>query len=394
MKYGLLIEKETRNIGDDIQAYAAKKFLPRIDYFVDRNHIDEFVPDTEEYVATILNGWFLQYTLNWPISPFVKPLPISMHFTNKDWFWDTKDRAYHLSGYGLESLKKIEPIGCRDSHTKKLLEEKGIETFYSGCLTLTLDKFENIEKQDYICAVDVSKEVVDKIKEQTSMEVKEITHTVPENYYELSWEERFKNVEELLKIYQGAKAVVSYRLHCALPCIALETPVVLLNEDYRNDRFGDYTAYINSCTEDEFVSGKIVFDFENLPNALQGWKEIRLNLEKRCKEFISDCENNNYEYDNIPIKYYKEFCINRGNWFKNATLESYERYNKEAEAKEEIIVERDMMKKELIEYKEEIDYYKKEFNNAVIELEKYKDENETIKNSRWWKLRNKIKGEN
>lgn len=398
MKYGLLVEKETRNIGDDIQAYAAKKFLPRIDYYVDRNHIDEFLPDKEEFVATILNGWFLQYTLNWPMSPFIKPLPISMHFTNKDWFWDTTDRAYHLLGYGLESLKKIEPIGCRDSHTKKLLEEKGIETFYSGCLTLTLDKYENVEKQDYICAVDVSKKVIEKIKKSTKLEVKEITHTVPENYYELSWEERFKNVENLLRTYQGAKAVVSYRLHCALPCIALETPVILLNEDYRNDRFGDYTKYINSCSEEDFVEGKVNFDLENLSKSAEEWRELRKNIEKRCNTFIKECDNNKEKYNGVSIRDYKEYSINRSNWLKEATRESYERYETEKKKndgiKEEMNKTISDLKKLCSNNEEKANYYKKEFENAVEKLEKYKEENERIKNSRLWKLRNKIKGIN
>lgn len=43
---------------------------------------------------------------------------------------------------------------------------------------------------------------------------------------------------------------------------------------------------------------------------------------------------------------------------------------------------------------EKANYYKKEFENAVEKLEKYKEENERIKNSRLWKLRNKIKGIN
>ena len=398
MKYGLLVEKETRNIGDDIQAYAAKKFLPQIDYYVDRNHIDEFLPDREEFVATILNGWFLQYTLNWPMSPFIKPLPISMHFTNKDWFWDTTDRAYHLLGYGLESLKRIEPIGCRDSHTKKLLEKKGIETFYSGCLTLTLDKYEDVEKQDYICAVDVSKNVIEKIKKSTKLEVKEITHTVPENYYELSWEEGFKNVENLLRTYQGAKAVVSYRLHCALPCIALETPVILLNEDYRNDRFGDYTKYINSCSEEDFVEGKVNFDFENLAKAAEEWRKLRENIEKRCNTFIKECENNKEKYNGVSIKDYKEYSINRSNWLKEATRESYERFETEKKKndgiKEEMNKTISDLEKLCSNNEEKANYYKKEFENAVEKLEKYKEENERIKNSRLWKLRNKIKGIN
>ena len=406
MKYGLMIEKDTRNIGDDIQAYATSRFLPRIDYFVDRNHLDNFIPNDNEYVATIINGWFLQYTLNWPPSPFIKPLPVSMHFTYKDWFWDTTDRAYHLQGYGLEYLKKIEPIGCRDSHTQKLLGEKGVKTKYTGCMTLTINKFPNVEKKKYICAVDVSDEVVKKIKESTDMEVKIVTHTVPENYYELPWEQRMKNVEELLKLYQGATAVISYRLHCALPCLALGTPTILLNEDYRNDRFGDYTKYMESCTEEDFVSGKVEFDFENIVPKSNEWLKIREELEKTCEDFIKTCEKNDEKYDintNISVEEYKEYVIKKSNWFKDATLESYNRYkDKEAIIEkmkgtiQEIEKEINQEKTENIKLSNECkymkEYYKEELNKCFEEIKQHKEELSTIKNSRWWKIRNKLKG--
>ena len=38
--------------------------------------------------------------------------------------------------------------------------------------------------------------------------------------------------------------------------------------------------------------------------------------------------------------------------------------------------------------------FKKEFEQAVKEIDNYKKELEAIKNSKWWKLREKIKGEN
>lgn len=404
MKFGLLIEYDTRNIGDDIQSYVAQRFLPRVDYYIDRNHMDEFVPDTEEKVATIINGWFLQYTLNWPFSPYIKPLPISMHFTNKDWFWDTTDRAYHLQDYGLEYLKSIQPIGCRDSHTVKLLDSLGIKTQYTGCMTLTLKQFEGIEKQDYICAVDVSDEVVEQIKRTTDMEVKVITHTVPEDYYKLPWKERMKNVEDLLKLYQGARAVVSYRLHCALPCLALGTPTILLNEDYRNDRFGDYTRYIESCSEEDFISGKVKYDYRNIPVHSEEWKELRKNLIKMCEDFVKNCEVSDEKYENdINVRDYKKYVIGKSNWLKEATIESYERYEQEKKKNEEekrkFEETKEKLEKELsakeAENKEKeysIEYYKKEIKNIIEELEKYHNENEAIKNSRWWKLRNKIKG--
>lgn len=400
MKFGLLIEYDTRNIGDDIQSYVTQRFLPRVDYYIDRNHMDEFVPDKEEKVATIINGWFLQYTLNWPFSPYVKPLPVSMHFTNKDWFWDTTDRAYHLQGYGLEYLKSIEPIGCRDSHTVKLLESKGVKTEYTGCMTLTLDPFEGVKKQDYICAVDVSEKVVEQIKKTTDMEVKVVTHIVPEDYYKLSWDKRMENVEQLLKLYQGARAVVSYRLHCALPCLALGTSVILLNEDYRNDRFGDYTKYMESCSEEDFVSGKVKYDYRNIPVHDNSWQELRKDLIKRCEKFVNECENSDEKYENdISINDYKKYVIGKSNWLKSTTLETYQRFEKErekVEKNEKIIAKKDEEleenKKEIQEKKYAIEYYKKELEQAIKKMENYKEENEAIKNSRWWKLREKLKG--
>lgn len=406
MKFGLLVEKETRNIGDDIQAYAAKQFLPQIDYYVDRNHLDEFVPEKEEKIATIFNGWFLQYTLNWPLSPYIKPLPISMHFTSKDWFWDTKDRPYHLQGYGLEYLKNIEPIGCRDSHTVKLLEAKGVKTEYTGCMTLTLKKFENVERKNYICAVDVSEAVIDKIRETTDMEIKIVTHTVPEDYYQLSWEERMKNVENLLKLYQGATAVISYRLHCALPCLALGTPVILLNEDYRNDRFGDYTKYIESCSEIDFINEKVKYDYYNIPTHSDEWKILRDNLINKCENFVNDCQNSEEVYqDDISIKDYKKYVIEKSNWLKDACLESYNRFekiksekdNSEVELEKKVITcNTEIEKKQTIinEKESEILYYKEEFLKCVKKMENYRDELQAIKNSKWWKLREKFKKRN
>ena len=400
MKFGLLIEHDTRNIGDDVQSYVTQTFLPRVDYYIDRNHMDEFVPDSEEKVATIINGWFLQYTLNWPFSPYIKPLPVSMHFTYKDWFWDTTDRAYHLQGYGLEYLKSIEPIGCRDSHTVKLLESKGVKTEYTGCMTLTLDPFEDVEKQDYICAVDVSDKVIEQIKKTTDMEVKVVTHIVPEDYYKLSWDQRMKNVEELLKLYQGARAVVSYRLHCALPCMALGTSVILLNEDYRNDRFGDYTKYIESCSEEDFISGKVKYDYRNIPIHDDGWKKLREDLIRKCKKFLEECENSDEKYENdISVRDYKKYVIGKSNWLKAAAVESYKRFtvekqNTDEEKKKVIKKEEELeeMKREIQNNHYEIEYYKKEYKQAVEKMEKYKAENEAIKNSRWWKIRERIRG--
>ena len=57
-KYGVILYKDTDNIGDDIQTYAAYKKLPRVDYIIDRENMLEFVPEKKEMVKVIANGWF------------------------------------------------------------------------------------------------------------------------------------------------------------------------------------------------------------------------------------------------------------------------------------------------------------------------------------------------
>lgn len=39
MKYGLIYYKNTHNLGDDILSYVGKKFLPKVDYYIDREHL-------------------------------------------------------------------------------------------------------------------------------------------------------------------------------------------------------------------------------------------------------------------------------------------------------------------------------------------------------------------
>lgn len=132
MKYGLIVMNNLGNIGDDIQSYAIERFLPRVDYLIDREHMDSFYTKTGEKIATILAGWYLHHPLNWPPSPFLKVLPISIHFSRD---------LNVMDDYGGEWLKKFSPIGCRDEGTLKLLEGFSISAYLSGCITLTLKPF-------------------------------------------------------------------------------------------------------------------------------------------------------------------------------------------------------------------------------------------------------------
>lgn len=59
MKYGVIVYRNTRNIEDDIQSYAASKLLPQVDYYIEREQLDTFRPKEDEPVNAIMNGWFM-----------------------------------------------------------------------------------------------------------------------------------------------------------------------------------------------------------------------------------------------------------------------------------------------------------------------------------------------
>ena len=384
-----MVFNKTRNIGDDIQSYVAMKYLPKVDYYIDRENIDNFVPDCNEQVAVIMNGWYIHNTINWPPSPYIKPLPISMHFTTRD-FWNIKE-ANHLEGYGLEYLKSISPIGCRDSHTLELLSEKGVKTEYTGCLTLTLNQFENVKKEDYICAVDVSKKVLEKIKEKTNLEIKEITHEMPEDYYTVPWNERVRRVEELLKVYQGAKCVLTTRLHVALPCIALNTPVLIIHDKYNDDRFKDYLEYIDYCVESDFLNGTYEYDFTNPPADKVGHIKVREDLNNRCKNFIKECEENKEENEMLPdINFYSKYVINKSNWLKGIALKIDEK-NKNLD---DMLLK---LKEDIVEKNNIINILKNEVENVniklyekLIELDNTKYNLSHIETSKAWRICKKL----
>ena len=133
MKFGLVLNKGTDNIGDDIQSYAAMRFLPSVDYVIDREGMDTFESNGER-VKAIMNGWYMYNKSNWPPSESIDPLWVSVHISKNDYF-GIGERF--LDGLGGEYLKYYAPIGARDVSTLELLRKKGIPAYLSGCLTLT-----------------------------------------------------------------------------------------------------------------------------------------------------------------------------------------------------------------------------------------------------------------
>ena len=253
MKFGIFKYKESTNLGDEIQSIAAKQFLPRIDKYVDRDYLHTY---NGADLKVIMNGWFMEKPFNWPPSKEIKPLFISFHASKSQNADKEIVSIKHRDYYRLH-----EPIGCRDHKTVSLFKKIGVKAYYSGCLTLTLNK-RSVEKTGKIIIVDpfrnnLPKILVDKYMDQFIPEKeKSNIEWIYQDNGEEDIEKRYELADKMLDAYAGAKLVITSRIHCALPCLAFGTPVLFLDSGFRTkqsrDRFNGITNLMNVIGEDVF----------------------------------------------------------------------------------------------------------------------------------------------
>ena len=84
-----------------------------------------------EHIKMIMNAWYMANPENFPPSKDIEPLYVSVHLNSS-----IVDKIFRPEV--IEHFKNNQPIGCRDNHTRDLLRQKGIDAYYSGCMTLTL----------------------------------------------------------------------------------------------------------------------------------------------------------------------------------------------------------------------------------------------------------------
>jgi len=284
-KFALQRFDGTENLGDEIQAIAAKQFLPRVDVWVDREHLNEFRASRPHKI--ILNGWFLHRPERWPPSPSLQPLVISFHLTREVTSSNatmTRPGRAVLHGSGLDFLRRHAPIGARDLDTLAQLRAAGIDAYFSGCLTLCLRPTRLVAKREKVYAVDVSDDVLARFSSDFDGSIIRLMH----GDSQLRGRARFRKAAHLLQCYAEAKAVVTTRLHCALPCLALGTPVLLVETAADRYRFDGLRDLLWHTTEKDLLRGDFQYDLHHPPSNKEGWRSLRDTLEAKCRAFVTD----------------------------------------------------------------------------------------------------------
>ncbi len=291
----------TANLGDYIQSIAASQFFPNIDQFIDRDSLSNV---TEE-ISVIGNGWYAITPERHKIPSNLNMLPVSIHINNRS------DEIISV----IQSWTKNGPIGCRDIATMEFLQRGGIDCYFSSCMTTTLSR--NIILKDdvpverkgvYLADVDglnslklfpLNRFVKSLSRYQVShlwnkelkkllqyFDGEKVEKTTHECSLSCSHEQRFELAKDLLRKYATARCVITSRIHCALPCLALGTPVVLVTPTYDTLRYRGIDKFFNHIWIDE--NGKLSQHIDTLNGEIVNNNEFVKHanlLKQRCFEF-------------------------------------------------------------------------------------------------------------
>lgn len=253
MKYYVPIYKYSSsrsiiNIGDDIQSLAVEDMLKGLS--IEHEQIG-YIARSEMGVRQVNRekGIFIPATggLAWNSYPAKDDLPIN-DYNLRILYFGTRipegmfDAMRHYDAF-ISSMKKYEPIGCRDVATRDYLRTLGVKAFYSKCVSLGFGYRNTDIKREKIFIVDIPEEVDDVLKEimpQTLMKETEylsqefilprndrrghMTDAEAMNVYQLA--------KERLELYKReAKLVITKRIHVAMPCAAMGIPVIFFNDE-------------------------------------------------------------------------------------------------------------------------------------------------------------------
>jgi len=224
------------NLGDNIQSIATERLFPeKVIQRFDRDRLAYANPS--EPMKIVMNGWFShQPQTCLPFNLNLEPVFWGFHITDYNHSWE-----YFRQKEVIAYLKQYEPIGCRDPYTADRLSQLGVETFVSYCLTLTLSKRECEPENGYIFVVD---------GDHIPLPLEFNERIISVSHRSLCWNrETLKRLlaKQLLRQYKTkATLVVTTRLHCLLPCIAMGIPVVFFNnpKDYRVSWVKDLGVHI------------------------------------------------------------------------------------------------------------------------------------------------------
>lgn len=263
----LALTYNTSNVGDDIQTLAMLQHVPEGAEIVwcERDKLADYDGPPARLVA---NGWWAHGDRAWPPPRSVDVLCTSMHV-------QLKSRPL----FEREGLPYYD-VGARDTNTLQWLDEMGIDAHFSGCMTLTFPR-DRRPRSNHVVATDLRGRDLPALRNAAgaSYGLTRVSHQIPRT---TPREERLRIARERLELYANAALVVTSRLHAALPCVALGTPVLLIGQSIRFSGL-DAAVTIAPRVTPEAIATAVRYDPTPYVQPLAD------NLSAAAREFLAPC---------------------------------------------------------------------------------------------------------
>lgn len=317
LSFSLLTYTERRkafNVGDYVQSLAARQYLPRVDHLLNRDRLAGY---DGERTKLILNGWFTDEPATWCPSRAIDPLLVSFHL-------NSMAASELLAGDNLGFFRRHAPVGCRDRDSVRRFQAAGVDAFFTGCLTLTLTGYArpDADRREVILADHelglggqarhprlkalFSSAYRAKLRRRDNLRrflapglvasAARVEHDLPAGV--MTEQAKLDTADALLRRYAQARLVITARIHCALPCLAMGTPVIFVNGYHKESdtcRFDGLLELFNRI--DLAADGTLTnnfghpadrpFDGSFVPPNPTRHLPLAAELRRRCEAFIA-----------------------------------------------------------------------------------------------------------
>jgi len=339
----------TKNMGDYIQSLAGEMFFDQIDEYIDRENLSNYKSKSGK-VRMIMNAWYMHFPENWPPSDDILPLLISIHinpsiasriFTAKGIEYLKKNGPVGCRDKYTERLLEKYDIPCYFSGCLTLTlgekytpnNRKNVTLFVhphfeyyrdiKGHLSLinTLrclffgiihyKKIKQLQKVFYDNSEVISTRSMVIKKGLFFLYVAGFYKTYSSQFSDdvlfnaeyikqdvrvgqgtklVSETDKINFAKNLMKKYAEASLVVTSRIHCALPCIGLETPVLFIRSGYldplnQGSRLEGLIDLLQIMRLQKFTLTK-----EN--NKQNDYRPLKEALLKKCRNFVLQSNEN------------------------------------------------------------------------------------------------------
>jgi hypothetical protein len=235
-RYGHDARRSSVNLGDNIQSLAVRALFGQLGIpaerivGIDRDSLRDYAG---EPIKVIMNGCL--HDDCFPLSDRIEPVFFGFNAETESVV--TRNKAL---------LLKHQPIGCRDTATRRLLEKHGIQAFVTGCATFTFHNRDATPagarpviafgQGSGVLPPALLNKIPKPLLEQARLVYqREAVARLPLDTTEVARMEDLAN--GYLDIYRNqASVVITPLLHVASPCLAMGVPVILARRD-RDERF-------------------------------------------------------------------------------------------------------------------------------------------------------------